>query len=58
MELKVNDIITYYGTIGSYNGKRVTHRIVKIEYDEEENITYITTKADNNEQEYPLITLD
>ncbi len=58
MELKVNDIITYNGTIGSYNGKRVTHRIVKIEYDEEGSITYITTKGDNNEQEDPLITLD
>ena len=58
MELKVGDIITYNGKVGSYAGKKITHRITKIEEDELTGITYITTKGDNNDAIDPIITTD
>ena len=43
-DLKVDDIVTFYGTKGSLNGKIITHRIKKI-YEEDGQI-YLITRGD------------
>ena len=49
MELKVGDIITYNGTTGEFAGKKVTHRVVKEPYLNNENDKYyLVTKGDDN----------
>ena len=49
MELKDGDIITYDGTEGEFAGKKVTHRVVKEPYINENNGEYyLVTKGDNN----------
>lgn len=55
-DLKVDDIVTFYGTKGSLNGKIITHRIKKI-YEEDGQI-YLITKGDavNDEDEAFLAT--
>ena len=55
-DLEVDDIVTFYGTKGSLNGKIITHRIKKI-YEEDGQI-YLITKGDavNDEDEAFLAT--
>lgn len=49
MSLKTGDIITYNGTSGQFEGLRVTHRVVKEPYLNEENGRYyLVTKGDDN----------
>lgn len=46
--LKVGDDITYLGTEGSYAGKIVTHRIVKIEKDDDGKFLFYTQGLSNS----------
>lgn len=55
-ELKEGDPVSYLGKSGSFAGKIVTHRIIKIE--ETENGKVFHTKGDNNDSEDPLIKGD
>lgn len=55
-ELKEGDPVSYLGKSGSFAGKIVTHRIIKIE--ETENGKVFHTKGDNNDAEDPVIKGD
>lgn len=49
MELKEGDVITFNGTSGELEGKRVTHRVVKKPYyNDTEDGYYLVTKGDDN----------
>ena len=53
-ELREGDIITYHGTVGTYYGKRITHRIERIEENDAGEVA-IVTKGTNNPTEDPPI---
>lgn len=55
--LKVGDDITYIGEIGSYKGKAVTHRIVKIEKSENNELLF-HTRGLTNSVEDPVVKED
>ena len=46
--LRTGDIITYEGMSGQLMGKRVTHRVVKEPYVENDGEVYLVTKGDDN----------
>lgn len=49
MTLKDGDIITYNGKSGQFAGKRVTHRVIKEPYlNEDDDSYYLVTKGDDN----------
>lgn len=49
MDLKAGDIITYNGNSGQFEGKRVTHRVVKEPYlNPDDDKYYLLTKGDDN----------
>lgn len=50
-EIKVGDDIVYQGKKGSYNGKVITHRVISIEKQEDENYKIITQGVANNAQD-------
>lgn len=57
MELKQGDIVTYDGKSGQFAGKRVTHRVDKAPYlNEDDGKYYLITKGDNNPVEDTPIT--
>ena len=52
MKLKEGDVITYDGKSGQFAGKRVTHRVVKEPYlNENDGKYYLVTKGDDNPAE-------
>lgn len=52
MTLKAGDVITYNGTVGEFEGKKVTHRVVKEPYlDQSDGTYYLLTKGDDNPSE-------
>lgn len=52
MTLKAGDVITYNGTVGELEGKKVTHRVVKAPYlDPGDGKYYVLTKGDDNPTE-------
>ena len=50
-EIKVGDDIVYQGKKGSYSGKVITHRVISIEKQEDENYKIITQGVANNAQD-------
>lgn len=56
MKLKVGDVCTYNGTEGDFEGKIVTHRVIKAAF-EENGEYYIKTKGDANKFEDPKINV-
>ena len=50
-KIKVGDDIVYQGKKGSYNGKVITHRVISIEKQEDENYKIITQGVANNAQD-------
>jgi signal peptidase len=56
-ELNIGDIVTYMGRSGDFDGKIVTHRIVKAPY-YESGAYYIVTKGDNNPSNDSPVLLD
>ena len=50
-EIKVGDDIVYQGEKGSYSGKVITHRVISIEKQEDENYKIITQGVANNAQD-------
>lgn len=58
MALKDGDVITYNGLSGQLAGKRVTHRVVKAPYvDENDGQYYLLTKGDDNPVEDAPVAL-
>lgn len=57
VELKVNDIVTYEGVSGEFEGKTVTHRVVKEPYLDGGDY-YIVTRGDNNPADDSPISVD
>ena len=55
-KLVKGDDISYYGVVGDYRGKIISHRIKAII--EQDGITYFITQGINNEYEDPLIIGD
>lgn len=53
-ELAVGDIITYHGTVGSYAGKRITHRVERVETDNAGEEVIITKGTNNLEEDPPI----
>ena len=56
--LKKGDVVTYEGSKGDLKGLVLTHRIVDIKKDEEDNKYHFITKGDANDTEDPEITED
>lgn len=55
--IKVGDAISYLGTIGQFNDKVITHRVVNIEKDENGKLLF-HTKGDANLIEDPIVHQD
>lgn len=53
--LKVGDIVTYKGAVGSFSDKLITHQVVKAPY-KEEGTYYLVTKGIANGEEDPVIS--
>ncbi len=57
MKLRDGDVITYNGKSGQFAGKRVTHRVIKEPYyNENDGKYYLLTKGDDNPAEDTPIT--
>lgn len=56
-EIKVGDSISYYGKVGSFAGKVITHQVIKIDKDIEGNLVF-HTKGISNLVEDPLVYAD
>lgn len=56
-DIKVGDSISYYGKVGSFAGKVITHQVVKIEKDVDKNLVF-HTKGISNLVEDPLVYAD
>lgn len=54
-EIKVGDNIVYMGTVGEYNGRIITHKVIDITYDENGDCLY-HTKGIANTVEDPVVT--
>ncbi|MDO4996555.1 MAG: signal peptidase I [Bacilli bacterium] len=55
--IKVGDTISYLGTIGQFNDKVITHRVVNIERDKDGKYLF-HTKGDANLIEDPIVSQD
>ena len=55
--LKIGDDVVYEGSVGTFDGKIVTHQIIDIGQDENGKYIY-TTKGINNTAEDPLVSQD
>ena len=53
-EIKENDVISYLGTYGDFEGKVITHRVVSI-HQNEEGKYYFRSKGDANIVEDPIV---
>lgn len=56
-DIKVGDSISYYGKVGSFAGKVITHQVIKIDKDVEKNLIF-HTKGISNLVEDPLVYED
>ncbi|MBQ2909286.1 MAG: signal peptidase I [Bacilli bacterium] len=56
-EIKVGDSISYYGKVGSFAGKVITHQVIKIDKDVDKNLVF-HTKGISNLVEDPLVYAD
>lgn len=56
-DIKVGDSISYYGKVGSFAGKVITHQVIKIDKDVEKNLVF-HTKGISNLVEDPLVYED
>ena len=56
-DIKVGDSVTYYGKVGSFANKVITHQVIKIDYDVDGNRVF-HTKGISNLVEDPLVYED
>lgn len=56
-KIKVGDSISYYGKVGSFAGKVITHQVIKIDKDVDKNLVF-HTKGISNLVEDPLVYAD
>lgn len=56
-QIKVGDSISYYGKVGSFAGKVITHQVIKIDKDVDKNLVF-HTKGISNLVEDPLVYAD
>ena len=56
-QIKVGDSISYYGKVGSFAGKVITHQVIEIDKDVDNNLVF-HTKGISNLVEDPLVYAD
>lgn len=56
-KIKVGDSISYYGKVGSFAGKVITHQVIEIDKDVDNNLVF-HTKGISNLVEDPLVYAD
>lgn len=56
-QIKIGDSISYYGKVGSFAGKVITHQVIKIDKDVDKNLVF-HTKGISNLVEDPLVYAD